>query len=152
MTPLSLMTSIPIEIGCQDHSDSYVIACHPHKFTATGSDLLTSVPPSEYGCWLSGGSHRVNIHAEVKQSGLTLSNVPDEVPSGTGAPFRASLASIFSSEKGANDALSWFPPPEQTMLLSLGGDRLLPRPALALRNYLALGSVPHAPFLIQFSQ
>lgn len=116
MTPLSLVTSMPIEVGCQDHSDSYVIACHPHKFTATGSDLLTSIPPGEYGCWLSGGSHRVNIHAEVKQFGLTLSNVLDEVPSATGAPFRASLASIFSSEKGANDAFSWFPPPGQTML------------------------------------
>lgn len=86
---------MPIEVGCQDHSDSYIIACFPHKFTTTGSVLLMSVPPGEYGCWLSGGSHRVNIHAEVKQSGLTLSNVLDRVPSATGAPFRASPSLYF---------------------------------------------------------
>lgn len=101
MTTLSLMTSMPIEVGCQGNSDSYVIACHPHKFTTTGSDLLMSVPPSEYGCWLSGGNHRVNIRPEIKQSGLTLSNVLDEVPSATGAPFRAPPGLYFLIWKGS---------------------------------------------------
>lgn len=95
-----LMTSLPIEVGYRDHSDSNVTAWHPPNSKTLG--LICWCRPSLPGsiaCWLSDISHSGNAHAEIKQSGLMLQNVLEGLPSVNAAQFRASLGCYFLIRK-----------------------------------------------------